>query len=115
KKIMSTAGAFVDSSFLQLFDFPLLAGTAGQALRHPTGIVVTESLARRLFGTTDVLDKTILLDSTDLFSVTGVLKDMPDNTQFRKCEYFLPWSYLNKLGSGDEDNWYNNSYLTFIE
>lgn len=115
KKIMSTEGAFVDSSFLQLFDFPLLAGSADQALRHPTGIVVTESLARRLFGTTDVLDKTILLDSTDLFSVTGVLKDMPDNTQFRKCEYFLPWSYLQKLGPDDKDNWYNNSYLTFVE
>jgi len=106
--------AFVDTAFFEMFDFSLIAGNKQQVLRHPTDIVLTESLAKRFFGEEGALGKTIKIDSTDVFTVSGVLADMPGNSQFREVEYFLPWSYQEKLG-WDDKNWGNNSIETYVE
>jgi hypothetical protein len=82
-------GSVVDPSFFRLFSFPLVAGTPGGQLQNIHSIVITEKLAVRLFGTTAAMGKTIRLDSVDNFTVTGVLKDLPPNTQF-SFEYLLP-------------------------
>src|SRR5258706_7220044 len=104
-------GNFTDSAFLRMFSFPLLEGNQNTALTGPDDIVITESMAKKLFGYESALGKQVRLDSVDLFTVKGVLKDLPDNTQF-KFEYLLPWSYLKKIG-WDDDYWENNSCLTF--
>ena len=88
-----------------------MEGTANYKLNDPTGIVITQSLAKRLFGNDPAVGKQIRLDSVDLFIVKTVLKDLPDNTQFR-FEYLLPWSYLQKIG-WDNSYWENNSVRTF--
>lgn len=90
-------GAFVDSGYLSIFDFPLLQGNARTALNSPKGIVLTEHLAKALFGTEDAMGKTVRIDSSDNFTVTGILKDLPPNTE-RTFEYLLPWAYVDKLG-----------------
>jgi putative ABC transport system permease protein len=112
KSFTNLEGDFVDPDFLRMFSFPLVAGDQGQPLASVYSIVVTEKLARRLFGTTDVVGKTIRLDSIDHFTVTGVLKDLPLNTEFN-FEYLLPWSYLKKLG-WNNDNWVSNNTYTFL-
>src|ERR1700712_404323 len=104
-------GNFTDSGFLQMFSFPLLEGNAKTALHAPNDIVITESLAKRLFGREPALGKQIKVDSTDLFTVAGILKDLPDNTQF-KFDYLLPWSYMKKIG-WDDDRWQLYSVMTF--
>ncbi len=104
-------GNFTDSGFLEMFSFPLLEGNAKTALEAPNDIVITESMAKRLFGKEPALGKQIKLDSTDLFTVSGILKDLPDNSDFR-FEYLLPWSYLKKLG-WDDDRWQLFSVRTF--
>lgn len=113
KKIIAERGAFVDSTFLKIFDLPVLAGDPLYMLDDPTGIVIAETLAERLYGTTDVLGKTIKIDSTDVFTISGVLKDVPSNSRLYKTEYFLPWSYLAEIGASDE-NWDNNSVTTYL-
>jgi putative ABC transport system permease protein len=105
-------GDFVDPDFLKLFSFPLVAGDRDQPLGSVNSIVVTEKLARKLFGETDVVGKIIRLDSVDNFTITGVLKDLPSNTQF-DFEYLLPWSYLKKLG-WNNDNWISNNSYTWV-
>jgi len=114
KKIVAGAGIFVDSAFLNMFDFPVLAGDVKQALRKPTEMILTESLALSLFGSTDVVGKIVKLDSVDNFTIGAVLKEMPSNTIFKNTKYILPWSYMEKLGFSD-DNWGNNSVSTFVE
>ena len=104
-------GNFTDSGFLNMFSFPAVEGTANYKLNDPNGIVITQSLAKRLFGNDPAVGKQIRLDSVDLFIVKTVLKDLPDNTQFR-FEYLLPWSYLQKIG-WDNSYWENNSVRTF--
>ena len=109
----NAGGAFVDSTFLSLFDFPLVAGNPKIALSHANGIVLTESLAMRLFGKTDVLGQQVRIDSADYAMVSGVLKNLPTNTRFR-FDYLLPWTYMERLGRSD-DLWGNNSVTTYVE
>lgn len=113
-KILSKVGSFVDSSFLQLFDLPLLAGNPSTALRDPSQVVLTEKLAISLFGTSDVLGKTVQLDSTQQLLVSGVLKEVPKSSRFTGYEYFLPWTLMEKMGYSDE-HWGNSSVNLFVE
>jgi putative ABC transport system permease protein len=106
------SSCLVDSGFLQMFTFPLIRGDKARALSNPFSMVVTEAFARKMFGGGDAMGKTIRLDSTDIFTVTGVLKDLPNNTIF-KFEYLLPWSYMDKLKWSD-DYWGNNSVQTYV-
>src|SRR5690606_21797493 len=109
----NAGGAFVDSTFLSLFDFPLVAGNPTRALSHANDIVITEALAMRLFGKTDVLGQQVRVDSADYAMVSGVLKNLPTNTRFR-FEYLLPWTYMERLGRSD-NLWENNSVTTYVE
>jgi putative ABC transport system permease protein len=97
EKKLNLEGAFVDSSFLSIFNFPLLDGDAKTALSGEQGIVLTEHLAKNLFGNEDPIGKFVRIDSNDNFKVTGVLKDLPGNTVFT-FQYLLPWSYVDRLG-----------------
>jgi ABC-type antimicrobial peptide transport system permease subunit len=111
-KHFSLHGDFVDSGFFNMFSFPLLEGNANVALNGINNIVLTKQLAIKLFGNEDAMGKIVRIDSVDNFTVTGVLKDLPNNTVF-KFEYLLPWAYSTKKGL-DDDSWGNNSTYTDI-
>lgn len=112
KSFTGLKGGFIDPSFLDMFSFPLLEGNQQQQLQNVYSIVITEKLAKQLFGNDNALNKTIRIDSVDNFVVTGILKDLPSNTRFT-FEYLLPWSYLNKLGWSN-DNWLSNNITSFV-
>jgi ABC-type antimicrobial peptide transport system permease subunit len=111
-KHFSIHGVFVDTGFLSMFSFPLLKGNLHTALNSINNIVLTQQLAKKLFGNEDAMGKTVKVDSMNYLTVTGVLKDLPNNTSF-DFEYLLPWTYATKVGMND-DNWGNNSILTFV-
>ncbi len=111
EKKLNKRGAFTDSGFLNVFSFTLLEGDANTALKGTYSIVLTEEFAKALFGKEDAMGKVIRIDSTDNCTVTGILKDLPNNTQFN-FDYLLPWEYMQKIGWGD-DNWDNNSVFTY--
>src|SRR5690606_20571510 len=83
-------------------------------LSRPTDIVITQALGKKLFGEEDPMGKSILVESEDILTVSGVLADLPGNTTFHSFEYFMPWSFLEKLGWSD-DNWGNNSVNIYVE
>ncbi len=111
EKRFNKRGAFVDSSFLNVFSLPLLSGNPSNALRDVYSIVLTEKFAKALFGNEEALGKIVRIDSSHNCKVTGVLKDLPNNTTF-EFEYLIPWSYMRKL-DWDDKNWGNNSVRTF--
>jgi putative ABC transport system permease protein len=113
EKHLNVQGAFADSGFLSMFSFPLLKGSGIKALSGNYNIVLTEELAKKLFGNEDAIGKIVRIDSADNFTVTGVLKRLPANTQFG-FEYLLPWTYMVKLGWDDENNWSNNFTNTYV-
>jgi len=104
----------VDTSFLSLFDFPLLKGNRQTVLLKPNSMVLTESTARKLFGTADPIGKTIthFAGDTMSFTVTGIIKDVPSNSQLQFdaissfSTFFQPWM---------TDNWGGNWLNTYLE
>jgi putative ABC transport system permease protein len=112
EKRLTLSGNIVDSNFLNVFSFPLLKGNANTVLKDMYSIVLTEKLAKKLFGDEEAMGKNIKIDDKDNFTVTGILKDIPYNTRF-KFEYLLPWSYLAKRG-GDDSSWGNNSTRNYV-
>ncbi|WP_126973687.1 ABC transporter permease [Gynurincola endophyticus] len=111
KKINGQA-AFVDSGFLKIFSFPLMQGNKEIALNNTYDIVLTEKFAKSMFGNEDPMGKSLILDSVHNFIVTGVLKDLPNNTIFR-FDYLLPFSYQKVIGNMSE-SWTNNSLRTYV-
>lgn len=110
-KKLTAPGYFTDQGFLKMFTFPTVKGDPNKALNSVYSIVLTEKLAKKLFGNDDAVGKTLRIDSNANFTVTAVLKDLPDNTRF-KFEYLLPWEYMKKIG-WDDEYWGNNSVQTY--
>ncbi len=112
-KKLTVRGNMVDSNFLQVFTFPLLKGNPALVLKDMHSIVLTETLARKLFGKEEPMGKIIKIDNKENFTVTGILQDMPNNTRFSRAEYLIPWAYKRFLGDDDE-YWGNNSTRTYV-
>ena len=72
-----------DSSFFQTFSFPLVSGSPDDALNGPNKIVLSQSLASKLFPNTSGLGKLVRIDMKEYCTVTGVMKDSPANSSIR--------------------------------
>ncbi len=93
--------ATVDPGFLTMFSFPLLYGNTGSALNDTYSVILTEKTAKRLFGGEDPMGKTILLSNKQPMTVTGIMKDIPNNTTF-DFEALIPFAYA--------ENWHNRAW-----
>ena len=71
-------GAYVHQDFLEMFSFPVIAGDKQTALLDPNSIVLTEELAKRIFGSNDVIGKTL-----SGLQITCVIKNVPVNSSFQ--------------------------------
>jgi len=99
EKFQEESFLYADSSFFEMFSFELLAGNTSTALKMPRSLVLTEAKALKLFGTMDVLGKTVngKIFNTDYdFEVTGVVKNIPSNSHFK-------FDYLGSLNT--MQNW----------
>ena len=102
-----------DPDFLMMFDFPLLYGNRETALNEPFSVILTEKTAIRLFGQEDPMGQTLLVNGEHLLTVTGIMKDLPGNTQF-EFEAFASIDFLKTLG-WYSDQWGNNTVQTYVE
>ncbi len=71
---------WADSTLFDVLKLPLFAGDPATALQQPDGVVVTRSIARKYFGTDNVLGETLEFDRKAPMRITGVLEDLPSNT-----------------------------------
>jgi ABC-type antimicrobial peptide transport system permease subunit len=111
-KTVKAGGTMTDPGFLTMFDMPMVQGNPKTALNNTYSIVITQKLAKKLFGSDDPMNKTVRIDNRDNFIVTGVLKDLPNNTAMN-FEYILPWTYAESRGWSDS-SWGNNSTTSYV-
>lgn len=111
-KKLSISGSAVDSNFLNVFTFPLQYGDPATVLKDPYSIVVTQNLVKSLFNGENPMGKQVRIDEGDMYTVTGVLKEMPVNTRF-KFDYLVPWNIVRKQNN-DDPNWGNNSTRNYV-
>lgn len=74
---------FADPSFLTMFSFPLVAGNPAMALGEPKTVVISETTAKKYFGNTDPMGKTLMLNARLPLTVTGVFRDVPENSHVK--------------------------------
>jgi putative ABC transport system permease protein len=105
----------VDSNFFEVFHFPLLQGNVKMALNDPFGIVINEDIAKKYFGTVDVVGKTIEMKLDDDFkpyTITAVAKRCPQNSSI-KFTILMPMQ-VPEAHLQDKENWFNFFLNTFV-
>jgi len=81
RKFISDDLVFVDADFVKMFDFEFIQGNPQQSLVNPKSIVLTETYAKKLFGSTkSILNKTVEDKDGKKLTITGVVKDAPTNS-----------------------------------
>jgi len=112
---------YADSSFLPLMGYAMVAGDAKTALSHPFNAVISEKYARMYFGNEDPIGKSLRLQDDDfvneLVKVTGVFKDLPQNTHLK---FDVLFSYKSLFPRGDwavaryDHGWKRKDMYTFV-
>src|SRR5215213_8879541 len=74
---------YADSTLFDVFTLPMIAGNPKKALSEPNAVVITESIARKYFKGTNVLGQVLRFDNKTDYKITGVIKDVPDNSHFK--------------------------------
>lgn len=105
--------AYADSSVFNVFSFHLIRGRISSVFNAPYTMVLSESAAHKYFGTTDCLGKTLTLDGKIPATVTGIMKDIPQNSHFR-TDIFLSMSSLVTPGSNWMGNWSRFGFSTYL-
>lgn len=111
-KRLKATGTIVDPDFLKIFSFPLLEGEKTSVLNEVNSVVITESLAKKLFGSQPCIGKIVKINNSDNFVISGILEDLPSNSEFN-FEFLVPWAYLDQIGYNDK-HWGNNSVATYV-
>ncbi|SHL72018.1 duplicated orphan permease [Chitinophaga jiangningensis] len=95
---------FAEPDYLQIFNFPLVAGSA--MLGEPNTAVITKRTARKYFGNTDPVNKTFSYNNLANIRITGVLKDIPAESD-QQPELILSWPTVKLYDSffSSEDTW----------
>ena len=105
--------AFADPSFLKMFSFPLLKGNPKTALSSMNSILLSEKMAKKYFGDENPIGKTLTMDNTVDFLISGIFKDVPHNSHLR-FDFLGQFQMFIKLSSwGDE--WWSNNYYTYVQ
>jgi len=100
-----------DSSFFNFFSVPVLKGDAKSLLNAPRKVVLSESTAKKIFGSENPIDEQIKIGSDTIrFTVTGVMADIPQNSHF---EANLLTSFMTNPRS-KQTIWMNNSFSTYF-
>ncbi|MEO7046799.1 MAG: ABC transporter permease, partial [Ferruginibacter sp.] len=95
------AGIYVDKNWFAVFKYDFIQGSAANFTANPHGIILTETKAKQLFGSINIIGSYVKIDSL-LFTVSGIVKDNPINSSFQfdvilpfyNTEYLNEWLYL---------------------
>ena len=116
-KKLSQQGMWVEPVFPEMTTLKMLKGSR-DALKDPSAILLTESLAKSLFGNDDPLNKIVKLDNSMDFKVGGVYEDLPRNASFNDVKLLLSWEkyvatqpWLKEA----QTQWGNHSFQLFVQ
>jgi putative ABC transport system permease protein len=101
---------YADSSIFDVFTLDMIAGDKKTALKEPHSLVITESIAKKYFGSIDILGKTILVDGNTNYKITGIIKDISRQSHFT-CDLFMP---ICELDYSRSDTWLTYNFQTYL-
>ncbi|GAA4175124.1 FtsX-like permease family protein [Sphingobacterium ginsenosidimutans] len=111
-KKFNVDGFYAMGKFSELFSLKSVHGDISTPTAAST-MIISESLANRLLGSTDVIGKTIQLNGKEQYNILGVFEDIPENSTFQGLAYILPFvDYLRK-NEGIDESWSNCFFRTY--
>jgi putative ABC transport system permease protein len=104
---------FAQSSFFNIFSFPLAVGKMDSTLLAINHAVVTEETARKYFGDENPIGKMITIDGSSDFEITGIVKSIPGNSHF-KFDILLSYENLIKSSRYWDNSWVSERVYSYI-
>ena len=105
---------FADSTFFDVFTFEMIHGNPETALDEPNSIVLTEEIAQKYFPDQNPVGKTIKLNDKESFIITGIIKDVPDNSHFTFSLASTYSTYRKINGVNDSKDWGSLNVHTYV-
>jgi putative ABC transport system permease protein len=100
---------YADSAFFSVFSFPLISGDPAKVLDAPDKIVITQSMAKKYFGTDNPVGQSVKVGVKD-FLITGVVADVPNNSQI---QFDFVGSFTS-LNASKTEKWNEANYITYL-
>lgn len=98
---------FVDPDFFDVIRLPLASGNPARVFAQPESVVLSQATARKYFGNFDPVGRTIMVDAKHALTVTGILRDLPHNTQLDVDMLIPNTSVADKLPQSEKHAWLN--------
>ena len=112
---VAVAGQFAEPELPEILTLEMIEGSR-DGLRDPHSIMLSESIARSLFGNTSAIDQLMRVDNKLDVRVTGVYKDLPHHSSFNEVKFFTPWDlYIIDKPWVPEAGWDNHFVFVYVE
>ncbi|MHA4742387.1 ABC transporter permease [Dyadobacter sp. MSC1_007] len=102
---------YADSTFFKVFSLPLIMGDRDKALKEPHTVVISERDAVKYFGNENPIGKSLLIDSKETYTVTGVMQNIPARSHMRDVNMLMSMSSYDDSRS---NNWGSHNYSTYL-
>jgi len=115
KKFEEKRVFYADSTFLQVFSYKLLQGDRATAMNTPDGVLLTQDMAKKYFGSNDALGKMFRRDNNSSVIVTGVLANVPSNSHLQ-FDFILPLSSIAQTNDNIKNQiWDNFDFYAYVQ
>ena len=101
---------YSDNELFKIFTIPFIAGDPTNALKDPYSMVISEKCAAQFFPGEDALGKTLIKDNKDLYTITGIFREIPDNSHF----HYRMFLSMEGLEESKNNNWIGGPYNTYL-
>lgn len=116
-QVFSREGNFVEPVFPTMFSVEMLEGSR-DALQDRHAIVLSESMAKTLFGSDNPMYKIIKIDNKENVKIAGIYKDFPNNSSLKDVFFLASWNLFTAMNENvkfDTDQWDSNNYQIFAQ
>jgi len=115
KKIEEERVVYADPGFMDIFSFPLVKGDRATALKQIDGVLITQDMATKYFGNENPIGKVIRKDNQENVIVTGVLANIPANSDLQ-FDFILPMASLARTNDDLKNNiWDNFNFFDYVQ
>jgi putative ABC transport system permease protein len=110
QNIQEDAVTYADSTLFDVFTLPMISGDPHTALIAPHTVVITEKMAKKYFDAINVVGRTLLVNDSIPYKITGVIQDLPAQSHFH-FDFFVA---LSQSEESRNDEWLSNNFNTYI-
>ena len=117
EKKLTKSGIFFEPPAIEMLSLKMLKGSAA-SLNDSKSVILSATTAKAIFGEADPVNKIMKIDNRFDVIVTGVYKDLPDNSTYNKLAFIAPWKlYIDSSQWSEKlsNPWRNNSFQTYVQ